>query len=307
MKGTYTLMITQARQTTAQSAVSFPCARIYTLGPLEIEWVYDDGTVVPLAEEHFQVRGGTIALQMLKILLSQPQRFALNNWLVEQLWPESTQQEHRLDNVASNLRALLRSPDSEKNLLYSLSQGNRKGGRGYRLAHYPQIWVDTDAFLWNIEQATRMERLGNDGFPFWERAYELAKRGSYLPEEHLSAWAWPLRNLLLGNFRQCVHRSASLLQETGAYQEALLRLRTFWLTHPTNEDTLRPLMKLLAEQDCCQEALEYYEYLRNDLAQESRHPDVRTQEVATQIRFQPIRRTPIASGNAVESNQGGIT
>ena len=82
-----------------------------------------------------------------------------------------------------------------------------------------------------------MERTGDNGFPFWERAYELAKRGPYLPEEQeqLSAWAWSLRNLLLGNFRQCVLRSAYLLQETGAYQEALLRLRTFWLTHPTDE------------------------------------------------------------------------
>ena len=62
-------------------------------------------------------------------------------------------------------------------------------------------------------------------------------------------------------------------------------------------------MKLLAEQGCYQEALEYYEYLRCELAQENHRPDVRTQEVATLIRAQPLPGKPLGTGDAADSKK----
>ena len=55
-------MISQATQTPVQPSIGLPSVRIYTLGPLGIEWI-KDGTWTVVPEEHFQVRGGTIALQ----------------------------------------------------------------------------------------------------------------------------------------------------------------------------------------------------------------------------------------------------
>src|SRR5712691_7520905 len=81
--------------------------RICTFGPLCIEW---EGQVIPFPAERLYGRGAAPALSLLKALLCQPQRFALKDWIMEQLWPESSRRkaEERLEDVSSGLRCLLR-------------------------------------------------------------------------------------------------------------------------------------------------------------------------------------------------------
>ncbi len=262
--------------------------RISTFGPFGIEWV---GQGIPFPPERLQGRGAAPALGLFKALLCQPDRFALRDWLMEQFWPESprSKAEERLDDVASGLRGLLRPPESAAKILHFVYGSNGKGS-GYRLEGYPQIWVDAEAFVWYVEHAALMDRFGQDSLSIWEHAYRLASRGIFLPEEGYSDWAQPRREALEGSYRQCTHRLAHLLQEAGAHEEAMLRLRTYWQQHPTDEDALRPLLELLGALEHYQEAEQYYQQAHEALQQEGGEPDRRTQDMIEYVRTRPIQR-----------------
>ncbi|HYU74503.1 MAG TPA: tyrosine/phenylalanine carboxypeptidase domain-containing protein [Ktedonobacteraceae bacterium] len=262
--------------------------RISVLGPFHIKWV---GQTAPFPPERLQGRGAAPALGLLKALLCRPNRFASRDWLMEQFWPESSRSkaEERLDDVASGLRSLLRPPGSQAKILHFVYGSNGRGS-GYRLEGYPQIWVDADAFCWYVEHAVLMDRFGQDSLAIWEQAYQLASRGTFLPEESYSDWAQSRRELLEGYYRQCTHRLAHLLREARADEEAMLRLRTYWQQYPTDEDALRPLLEVLGTLERYQEAEQYYLQAQEALQQENREPDRRTQDVIEYIRTRPILR-----------------
>jgi DNA-binding SARP family transcriptional activator len=280
--------------------------RVYTFGLLHIEWVDQQrGCATAIPEEQLCIKDGTAALWLLKLLLSQPHRFALRDEIMEHLWPEvsSTAAAKRLDNVVYALRKLLRPPGSTQALL--LRQATPANGNGYQLAAYPHIWVDADAFAWLIEQAARMERFGEESLSLWEAAYALAARGTYLVEERYSEWAMQRRASLEGQHRQCVHRLAALYRQQGHRSLAELRLRTYWQTHPTDEDALRPLLELLGEQERYQEAEACYQQALEALQEEGRDPDARTQYIAEYLRAKQIRRQR-ARGNGGALEQAAI-
>lgn len=169
-------------------------------------------------------------------------------------------------------------------------------GAGYRLAAYPLIWVDHEALAWNVEQAIRMERFGDNSLPFWQRAYELAKRGEYLPDEIYGEWASAKREEIAGMLRQSVQALARLYaekQDKASEEEALLLLRSYWNDHPRDEDVLRPLMELLGRRDCYQEALTYYERLCALLAEDDHQPVKQTLDVVEYVRAKQIQHAPL--------------
>jgi DNA-binding SARP family transcriptional activator len=262
--------------------------RISTFGPLTIEWV---GQPLPFPVERLSGRGAAPALALLRALISQPHRFALRDWLMEQFWPDSahSRAEERLDDVASGLRSLLRPPGSQAKILHYV-YGIKGSGSGYRLENYPVIWVDADAFCWCVEQAARLDRFGEPSLSYWEQAYQLAARGTFLLEEPYSDWAAARRASLQGQYRQCVHRLTALLRQAGAREEAVLRLRTYWHAHPTDEDALRPLLELLGEQERYQEAEDYFAQAREALSQEGKAFDDRTTDVIEYLRTKQIQR-----------------
>jgi len=265
--------------------------RIYTFGPLHIEWVDQRrGYAHAIPEQNLCIKDATTALWLLKLLLSQPHRFALRDEIMEHFWPEvsSTAAAKRLDNVVYALRKLLRPPGSTHVLL--LRQGTPANGNGYQLAAYPHIWVDADAFSWSVEQAARLERFGEEALSLWESASHLAARGTYLAEERYSEWAMQRRARLEGQHRQCIHRLAALYRQHGHHALAELRLHTYWQTHPTDEDVLRPLLELLGEQERYQEAEACYQQALEALQEEGRDPDARTQEIAEYLRAKQIMR-----------------
>ena len=256
---------------------------------------------VPVSSDKAQGRGTAPALTVLKVLLCQPSRFASRDLLMETLWPDYSRgkAQARLDDTASVLRTLLRAIcGSRENLLPSV-HSSKESGNGYHLAPYPLVWVDMDAFLWNAEQAARMERFGDDPLPYWERAYALASRGTFLADEPYSEWTHEHRKLLTGQYRQCVHQLARLYRERGGQTQAEQVLRAYVVSHRDDEDALRPLMELLGAQERYQEALEHYEDMKQALVLDGREPDARTRDIAEYVRAKHIKRERAANALAL--------
>jgi tetratricopeptide (TPR) repeat protein len=248
-----------------------------------------------LTPDRLRGRGVGPALNLLKLLLSRPQRFAPADWLLEQFCRGEGEafSTKRLDTLAWLLRDLLCPPAYESLRRQVVAHIRAMSGAGYQLAGYPLVWVDAEALSWHVEQAVRMERFGDDPLPFWQRAYELARRGEYLPDEAYSEWAEARREEIAGLRRQSVLALARLYPERegrAGEEQALVILRSYWTEHPRDEDALRPLMELLARRDCYQEALEYYEQLCAVLEEDGQQPDAHTRDVAEYVRTKQIQR-----------------
>jgi DNA-binding SARP family transcriptional activator len=289
-------------------AAERPLVRVYTLGPLTLEWV---GVPEPFPGERLHGRGAAPALALLKALVSRPHRYAARDWLCEAL--RSAEEEalsyERLHDLATLLRGLLCPPmadterrDHLRRQLLAFVHSATESGPGYRLGAYPLIWVDIDALAWNVEQACRMIRFGDDPLPFWERAYALARRGEYLLDESYSDWAEPRRAEAARYLRQSVHALAQLyLTRDGerGEEEALRLLGDYWEQHVTDEDALRPLMELLGKRERYQEALSSYQRLCAVLEEEDRTPDAHTTDLKEFLGVKQLQRTrtPQLSGS----------
>src|SRR5258707_6559967 len=269
-----------------------PWLRIHMLGRFQIDWFYpQSGQVVPLPTQKLHGQNAGAALGLLKALLSCPDRFATRAWLNEQFWPNSRHRraEERLNDVVSSLRALLRPDDCTEMFVYFV-HGTDGRGAGFRLDAYPQLWCDADAFEWYVKHAMLLDQRGQDSTACWERAYLLAERGLYLPEQLYEEWAKQKREYLNGLVRDCIHRWTALLRHMGHVDEAIMRLRAYWLEHLTDEDTLRPLLELLGEQERFEDAEEYYTRTQAVLAEDNHALDARTAETIESIRALQVSR-----------------
>jgi hypothetical protein len=169
-------------------------------------------------------------------------------------------------------------------------QGHESGD-GYRLAPYPLIWLDVDALAWHVEQACRLERFGEDALPFWERAYELARRGEYLSEEPYSDWAEPRRAEVRGALRQSVHAlTHAYLRQPGGQGQAERLLRNYLIRFPTDEGALRWFLELLCGQERFHDLAEWFERSWRAVEEEGRGLDARTLDVWEYARTKQIRR-----------------
>ncbi|HEU5377431.1 MAG TPA: bacterial transcriptional activator domain-containing protein [Ktedonobacteraceae bacterium] len=295
-------------QVGTRQEIPAPLIRVTTCGLLTID-IIDEviSTDPPLARYTsltpalLRGRGTVPALTMLKLLLNRHERFAPRDWLREQYCHDrEVFSSVRLDNIVWQLRNLLCPPtyaEIRKQVVVHI-HSSIGSGNGFQLAAFPLIWVDSEALAWHVEQAARMERFGDNGLPFWECAYALAKRGEYLPDEMYSPWSSFRRGEVAGMLRQSVQALARLYQAhdgAAGEEEALFLLRGYWQEHRRDEDILRPLMELLGRRECFQQALEYYEQCCRLLADDQCQPDPRTQDVAAYLRLKQIQRPPLAS------------
>jgi DNA-binding SARP family transcriptional activator len=302
-----------------EPAQPFPQLRVWLCGPFRMAWIDPiSGQALSHADLAIAGRDRAAALMLLALLLCQPNRQAHRDWIMEQFWPEGKRDVaiHRLENIFSTLRKLLRPPSGGESLLHSLL-GKKSSGPSYCLAAYPKLWVDIDALTWQVEQACRMERFGDDALPFWERAFDLFKAGPFLadtPYEPYASWITEQREYLQGYARQCVHALTRLYVTTygeAGKAEALLLLRTYWQQAKTDEDALRPLLELLGEQERYQEAEEYYQQYLEALAElgpdetgQPRRPDARTHDIHEYLRTKQIQRERgILSGLLISTNK----
>jgi hypothetical protein len=282
--------------------VPAPLIRVMTCGLLTLEILQEIVSADPpqaryavLTPDRLHGRGVGPALSLLKLLVSRPQRFAPADWLLEQFCRGEGEafSTKRLDTLAWLLRDLLCPPGYESLRRQIVAHTRAMGGAGYQLAGYPLVWVDHEALCWHVEQAVRMERFGDDPLPFWQRAYELAKRGDYLPDEAYSEWAEARREEIAGLRRQCVLALARLFTERegkAGEEHALVLLRSYWTEHPRDEDILRPLMELLGKRECYQEALACYEKLHGLLKEEGHEPGGQTRDLAAYLRSKQLQR-----------------
>lgn len=260
--------------------------RVSTFGRFRIEWADPQtGQVTPLPSERLHGQNAGTALGLFKSLLSCPGRFATRAWLNEQFWPDSTvkRAEERLNDVVSSLRTLLR-PTGSSEMLVHFVYGTSGRGAGYRLDSYPQLWCDADAFEWYVKHALLLDQRGQDSTACWEHAYVLAERGLYLPEQIEEDWSRPRRDYLSGLVRDCVHRWTAILRQTGHVGGAILRLRSYWLEHPTDEDALCLLLGMFGECERFGEAEECYAKAQAALAEENHAPDDRTIDAIEAVR-----------------------
>src|SRR5258707_1301321 len=277
--------------------------RVYTLGRFQIEWIDPEtGQITPFPPERLRGQNAATALGLFKALLSCPDRFATRSWLNEQFWPNSRQRsaEERLNDVVSSLRILLR-PKGSTEMLVHFVYGTSGRGAGFRLDSYPQLWCDADAFEWYVKHALLLDQRGQDATACWEHAYGLAERGMYLSEQIEEDWSRPRRDYLTGLVRDCVHRWIQLLRQMGHVDEAIARLRSYWLEHPTDEDALRPLLEMLGERERFGEAEEYYAKALAMLAEEYQTPDDRTTETIEAVRASQVQRIAF-SHNIVQTH-----
>jgi DNA-binding SARP family transcriptional activator/tetratricopeptide (TPR) repeat protein len=267
--------------------------RISTLGPFSIEY-RDPHTRVfmPLPKEKWHGKGSLPALSLLKLLISQSHRYAPQDWILEQFWPDTevVKAESRLHDASYFLRSLLHPFTSEQDPFFWYVRHTKTGGGGYRLAEYPLIWIDADAFAYYMGAAALHERMGDDPFPFLEKAYHLGARGTFLVEEVYSEWAQARRQELDGAFRLCVHRLGRHYLERRDFIQAEYFVRSYWVNHMTDEDALRLLMDILGEQGRYQEVNDCYRQTRELREQAGEALDPRTHDLAEYWRTKPMSR-----------------
>ncbi len=258
-----------------------PVFRIYTCGLFTIEMLVEVPGSDPAQARYTELptdrlfgRGPGSAQKAVKILLAQDERYATKDWLRTHLreGQEVCATNKRLENIISYLRCHLLCLPSGKKLsdLLTYRRGTEESGDGYQLASYPLVWVDVDALTWYVKHACLKERFGEDSLPYWERAYALASRGSFLVDEPNSEWASRRRKVVDDQIRQCVLALSRLyLARYGqAGEEDVLRLLLpYCRTHCQDEDALRSLLELLNKRGRYQEVLEWYKQLEDALAE----------------------------------------
>lgn len=158
--------------------------------------------------------------------------------------------------------------------LIEYRRASSESGPGYQLASLPLVWLDVVEIEAHIKRARKLEQFGADGLSEWQAAYELAMEGRFLPGEAYSDWAEWRRQTIETHLWDCVQVLWHRLVKQGAVGEdqAIQVLRAYWQSHPTNEDTLRPLLELLGKRECFGQAQGYYEQLCTALADEGKQP-----------------------------------
>jgi hypothetical protein len=294
-----------------------PLVRIFACGPFTIEVLQEvpagdarEARYAPLPPERLHGRGPAPAVTFLKLLTSQRDRYAPKDWLIEHLrGDEYIITPKRLENIVSFVRHLLSLPDGTRPAgMLRYTRASHESGDGYRLAPYPLIWLDVEALCWNVEQACRLERFGEDGLPFWERAYELARRGEYLLEEPYTEWTEPRRAEVRGALGQSVHAlTRAYLGRYGesGQAEVLRLLCDYLLRFPMDEDALRQLLELLARQERFHELAQWFERSRRAVEEEGRGLDARTLDVWEYARTKQLRRKPAPEPASLATQPAG--
>lgn len=284
-----------------------PCVKIYTCGGLRIEILQWGGNTVeqtqygPPLSSSLSGRGSIPAQMLLKHLVSAPDHYRSLDWLQEHWYAHDEDRTAlRFDSKVSYLRTLL-CPQYLQKEHYALYRrqivsyvGSTGGsGGGYRLGVYPLIWIDIDAIAWNVQQACRLERHGDNAHSFWERAYQLASQGTYLPEEGYSDWAEPRRLSVTRSLRLCVHALMNLYRRQYGEKgqcEVIRMLQSYLLQFPDDEDALCVLMKILGQQERFQEAEQFYLRTKNAVDRNGNALTIHTRDVHEYLQTKQYHR-----------------
>lgn len=290
-------------------SINIPLVRISTCGQFAIDVLYDvvsqsDGSQMPVYGPPKLPRNGTAtALNVLKLLICQSERFTTKDWLTDMLGISKAKKEKddewaglaRPDNSVSHLRGLLcpllnhhsfevHQRQKLGRQLVSYVKPTVESGSGYRLAGYPLIWLDVDAISAHVKRACQLASRGQDAWAEWQAAYQIGMRGPFLAEGRYSDWATERREEVEGLLWQSVQALWRIALGRQAEEEALRLLREYWLRHPENEDAFQPLVEMLGKREDYQRAEAYYKKLCDVLEEERKEPNRRTQKMMNLLR-----------------------
>jgi DNA-binding SARP family transcriptional activator len=276
------------RSTAECDRTKHPLMRITTLGEFTLERVVrtpsrsgdEQPCYARVARSEWSNRGPAMAL--LKVLLCRAKRRAPRDELIEVIWPDrgAINAAHALESAASVLRRHILRTEEVGSLLLTLHSG---GETIFKLADQQCLWVDADALLSLLSQATRAECQGLDPLPLLEEAHALV-RGDFLEDDLYAEWAQPRRHTIDGARHRLLFKLVDLYlgdKRVGLAEELLFAALE---EDPTDEDALCRLMVLLAEQGRRQEALQLYQYSKDMLLEEQAEPAMYTREIARRIR-----------------------
>src|SRR6266487_1541645 len=267
----------QERCQMAERGQAYPEYRVSTFGGFSLERLIPPSASEEQAPQYAPVAKAAwhrrmAARSLLKVLLCRTRRRVSKDELLDLLWPgaDALRASHSLNTAASVLRGVLRTYDNQS-LLVTIHRGDVTM---FALPPQQHLWVDADAFDALLDDATSVERQGQDPLPLLEAAQ-----------------------------RRLVHRLADLYLQRAMGDMAEVVLHTFLAEEPTDEDMLCHLMMLLSQQGRRQEALGFYQRTANVLQEElGTQPAAGTRALAERIRDEPPvgERTPtyVVSGFA---------
>src|SRR5436305_506149 len=227
--------------------------RVRLLGPFHVERRREDGSWEAIKKTAW---GNGSARALFKRLLGADNRRVVGSQLLAELWPSSSARsaEHYLSNALVRLRRIFQWDE----LIIAFTSHS---GVGYQLADQTLLWCDIDACEALIIEAERLGRGSAQAFSLLKQARSLFDRGSMLEEES-GAWSLAIRaekERLESYCRIWLAEAYEVLGESWYARAQYLRL----LEHnPRDEDVLCRLLGFLYRQGKKQEALFYYEEVK---------------------------------------------
>jgi LuxR family maltose regulon positive regulatory protein len=235
-----------------------PRLRLQTLGGFQL-WRGDS-----LLDE--DGREGQKAILLLKALIAHGARAVPKDVLMEDLWPE-TSQETGENNFKVFLYRLRKALEPSLDKTFGSSYLHLKGKL---VSLDPDLCqVDVDEFLALLRQGEEQERQDRDraALTFYQQALAVY-RGDFLAEELYQPWAVTRREELKNLHLDLLFRLAALHERRGAVRLAANTYQQVIRTDPLAEEAYQKLMLLHARRGRRNAALRLYDDLRKVLRQE---------------------------------------
>ncbi len=270
------------KATSRKEQVVYPLIRIITFGEFAIERLVAASQAVRYMRVPWEEWGNRkAAMTLLKVLLCSPGRRASREMLIRAIWPDHQKinAAHALDSAAYVLRKHILGTQAKEGLL---STPHDDGMSGLQLSAQSRLWVDADAFLSLASQAVRLEAQGQDPLPYLERAHTLAQ-GTFLENDQHQPWSNARRITIDGARHRVLYKLVEYYLQHQRENRAEEVLFDFLEEHPTDEDALYHLLRLLSHQERHQEALNIYEYVIDILREERQEPTPQVQELVRHI------------------------
>jgi DNA-binding SARP family transcriptional activator len=153
-----------------------PICRVRLLGTFQMDWRLP--SLHPTAWQ-----GRTSARSLFLLLLCAPHRCATRSKLAGLLWPESEEEKAR-ESLRSALKVLYKVLTTTDGQCLLESQPN---GNLLTLKSQEQLWVDVDALLSLVEQASTAIT-PQEALPLWQAA-EALLGGEWLPADRDHEWS----------------------------------------------------------------------------------------------------------------------
>jgi DNA-binding SARP family transcriptional activator len=192
--------------------------------------------------------------QLLKILLSRPNRRISRDEVVEILWPDSDPEAASI-NLRSAIHALRRTLSAAELVV--------REDEHVVLRQSPELWIDADEFEQTLESAHGAQQ----PLALLERASALYS-GDYLPDDVYEDWSTPKRDLLKRAWIDLQMRLAEELENQSDIDGAVRALQRVLELERTDERVARELMRVLTAAGRASEAARVHQEVGRALREE---------------------------------------